>query len=264
MHRRFLLVLFVTAAAFAQQPLRFEVASVKPNEVGSGLIRLSKDESPTRIVYRNISLRHLILDEAFGLTEYQLKGPEWLSHDWFDIEVLKPAGTTKAQASLMMQTLLTERFHMRSHFEDTRMSGYVLLAGKDREKLHPALDGERVSGCPVGTMDDYARQIQNVLQRPVVNETGVSGLFRLRLIVMMAQLSTGNVPEGTPVPPPPAVPPPPNVSGCPGWDPSEKLSAALSAEEAVSEQMGLVLRKAPDATVRVLVIDHIDRDATPN
>lgn len=37
----------------------------------------------------------------------------------------------------MLQTLLAERFHMRSHFEDTPMSAYVLLAGKDRKKLHP-------------------------------------------------------------------------------------------------------------------------------
>ena len=206
-------------------------------------------------------MTHLIRDEAFGLTEYQFKGPEWLSRDWFDIEVLKPAGTTGAQAGLMMQTLLTERFHLRSHFEDTRMSAYILSAGNDRRKLHPAGDEERVSGCPVGTMDDYARSLQRVLRRPVVNGTGIPGLFRLKLIVMTQLTAT---PAGTTSQPPPAVPPPPNVSGCPGWGTSENLSAASSAEEAVKEQMGLALRKAPDAVVRVLVIDRIDREATAN
>jgi len=258
MHWRLQIALLMAAGVFAQQPLRFEVASVKPSLVESGLIRASKNESGTRITYRTISVRRLILDEAFGLTEYQLKGPSWLSSDWFDIEVRKPAGTTQAQARLMMQTLLRERFHLVSHFEDRTMSAYALTAGNDRKRLHPAGEKERASGCPVGTMDDYARILEKSLQRPVLNQTGISGVYRLRFIVM----SNLNATSGGVAPPPP--PPPPNVSGCPGWDRSEIPSAASSAVEAAREQMGLTLRQARDASVRILVIDRIDRDATPN
>jgi len=66
MHWRLQIALLMAAGVFAQQPLRFEVASVKPSLVESGLIRASKNESGTRITYRTISVRRLILDEAFG------------------------------------------------------------------------------------------------------------------------------------------------------------------------------------------------------
>jgi uncharacterized protein (TIGR03435 family) len=261
MRRRFLIVLLATAGAFAQQRLQFEVASVKPNQVKTGFISASKKESPTSIVYRNISLRHLILDEAFGLSEYQLRGPVWLSFDWFDIDVRKPVGTTRVQTRLMMQNLLAERFHLLAHFEDKEMSAYVLSAGTDRKKLRAAAEGERTSGCPVGTMDDYARIVEKFLQRPVVNETGVPGMFRMRFIVMAGVNST-NVSPGAAAPPPPS--PPPNTSGCPGWEASEIPPVASSADEAVREQMGLTLRQTRNAHAHILVIDHIDKDATPN
>jgi uncharacterized protein (TIGR03435 family) len=254
----FLVVPLMTALLFAQQPLRFEVASVKPGLVTTGLIRASKSESGSRITYRNISLRHLILDEAFGLTEYQLKGPSWLSVDWFDIEVRKPAGTTQVQVRQMMQTLLTERFHLVSHFEEKTMAAYTLTAGNDRGRLHPAGGAEKTSGCPVGTMDDYARIVEKFLQKPVLNQTGISGAYRLRFVVMSGLSAS---PGGLSPPPPP---PPPNLAGCPGWDASEIPSPASSAVEAAREQMGLTLRQAHDARVRLLVIDRIDRDATPN
>ena len=235
---------------------------MKPSQPEPGVIHASKVESPARITYRNISLRHLILDEAFGLTEYQLKGPSWLAVDWFDIEVRKPAGTTTERARLMMQALLADRFHLIAHFEDKPMPAYVLSAGNDRRKLHPAAGEERQSGCPVGTMDDYARIVQKSLQRPVVNNTGIPGLFRLRFVVMTSLNAAGGTTAAAP-PPPPASPPP-NLASCAGWSSSDMPQAASSPETAVREQMGLSLRQAQNVIVHMLVIDRIDQNATPN
>jgi len=260
--RAFLLAVLAAAAAPAQPPLRFEVASVKPSQPASGIIRASKVETPARITYRDISLRHLILDEAFGLTEYQLKGPAWLATNWFDIDVRKPAGTTTEQARRMMRTLLADRFHLAAHFEDVRMPAYVLSGGNGRKKLQPAAAEERQSGCPVGSMDDYARILQKHVQKPVVNETGIAGLFRLRFVVMTGLNAASEPGQAAPPPPPPS--PPPNLARCPGWSSSDMPAATSSAETAVREQMGLSLRRAQNVTVHMLVIDRIDRNATPN
>jgi uncharacterized protein (TIGR03435 family) len=255
-----LLTVLLAAEALAQPPLRFEVASVKPSQPGPGVIRASKVDTPVRTTYRDLSLRHLILDEAFGLTEYQLNGPAWLAMDWFDIDVRKPPGTTAEQARLMMRTLLADRFHLVAHFEDKRMPAYVLSAGNGRKKLQTAAAEERQSGCPAGTMDDYARIVQKFLRKPVVNETGITGQFRLRFVVMTSLHAESGTGQAAPPPPPP----PPNLAHCPGWTSSDMPAAASSAETAVREQMGLSLRQAQNVNVHMLVIDRIDRNATPN
>lgn len=258
------LLSIVAAVAFAQQTLRFDVASVKPSpDVDyTRVIRASKKVSSTRATYRTLSLRRLILDEAFDLSDYQLDGPGWLSKELFDVEVLKPAGTTSAQFRSMMQTLLSERFRMRSHFVERRMSSYILLPEIDRRKLQPATEKEKLSGCPVGTLDDVARIAQKILSRPVVNQTGTSGLFRIRMVVS-ADLNADNRSQGEHTPAPPPAPPPPNVYGCPGWE-NPYVPAAASVEQALRDQMGLTIKKSQDVSVRVLVVDQISMTPTPN
>jgi uncharacterized protein (TIGR03435 family) len=82
---------------FGQQPTlpSFEAASVKPNQLVTGLIVPAKKSNPSRAKYRNFPLKLLIVD-ANGLAYYQARGLAWLATQRFDIVDVKPPGTTAA------------------------------------------------------------------------------------------------------------------------------------------------------------------------
>lgn len=108
-----------TVALIGQQStarLEFETASVK---------HLSRDRlprvapartDPTRLSYRAISLRPLIM-RAYRLNDYQIVGPSWLRDEFYEIPATIPAGTRDDQVPLMIQSLLADRFSFRFHWE---------------------------------------------------------------------------------------------------------------------------------------------------
>jgi uncharacterized protein (TIGR03435 family) len=66
----------------------------------------------------------------------------------FDVEARAPAGTTKDQMRLMMQSLLAERFGLKAHFENRQERAYALVLvkpGKTGSKLQPHSDD---TPCP--------------------------------------------------------------------------------------------------------------------
>src|ERR1039458_2467095 len=109
------LALFISSMAFGQStaaPRSFEVASVKGrlfmfSGCSGGLLPRSTD--PGTLTCNNMPLRQLLVT-AYGLKNYQVEGPAWLDTDGYDIVAKVPAGTTKEQFSLMLQSLLAERF----------------------------------------------------------------------------------------------------------------------------------------------------------
>ena len=76
-----------------------------------------------------------------------------LPNGWFDIEALKPPGTAAAQTRVMCKLLLIERFHLRSHFEDTPHACRCIcwLEATAKSCIPGAM--RKASGCSVGTMD---------------------------------------------------------------------------------------------------------------
>src|ERR1017187_710288 len=144
------LALFISSMAFGQStaaPPSFEVASVKvaeqpkPDAQGrlfmfrgcsGGLLPRSTDSGT--LTCNNMPLRQLLVT-AYGLKNYQVEGPAWLDTDGYDIVAKVPAGTTKEQFSLMLQSLLAERFKVTVHRETRNMQVYVLSIGKGGPKV---------------------------------------------------------------------------------------------------------------------------------
>ena len=144
------LALFISSMAFGQStaaPPSFEVASVKvaeqpkPDAQGrlfmfrgcsGGLLPRSTD--PGTLTCNNMPLRQLLVT-AYGLKNYQVEGPSWLDTDGYDIVAKVPAGTSKEQFSLMLQSLLAERFKVSVHRETRNMQVYVLSIGKGGPKV---------------------------------------------------------------------------------------------------------------------------------
>jgi uncharacterized protein (TIGR03435 family) len=131
--------------------MSFDVASVKAN-VGSD--RGSDNNVPffgerypeNGGLYsaRNAALS-LYLTFAYKLsrTQFQVLNsemPKWAADARFDIQARAPAGATKDQMRLMMQSLLADRFQLKAHFETRDMPVYALSLvkpGVTGPKLRP-------------------------------------------------------------------------------------------------------------------------------
>ncbi len=137
------LTLVSLGTVFAQKPEAlpaFEVASIKPAApMQSGRMMVGVrggpgTPEPGQMTFTNVSLSNLI-QKAYDVKDYQVTGPDWLDSVRFDISAKVPAGTTKAQSLLMMQSLLAERFKLVLHHSSKEASIYALLVGKNGPKL---------------------------------------------------------------------------------------------------------------------------------
>ena len=204
-----------------------------------------------KITMRNGNLLTFI-EEAYGLKEYQIKGPEWLKSERFDI-VATASHVTRNQLGLMLQTLLKERFKLEVHRESKVLPVYALVPGKNGPKIQ-AVKAEGDSGVWNGvgkltakklSMANFAESLSGQMDRPVVDMTGLEGVFDFTLEYTnqnIQPLFNGDGGEGTAAP---------------------DFGSGPSIFTALQEQLGLKLesRKAP---VEVLVIDHAEKVPTEN
>jgi uncharacterized protein (TIGR03435 family) len=79
-----------------------------------------------------------LIDYAYDVESFQVTGPEWASHDRFDIEAKFPEGADKKDDRRMLQALLKDRFKLAFHIEKRELEGYVLIAGKHGANLRPS------------------------------------------------------------------------------------------------------------------------------
>ena len=74
----------------------FEVASVKPNDSGTGHSDVDVDGNLLRM--KNVTLKACIV-WAFGLTDAQVSGPSWLDSERFDIVAKTESGALSLRCS---------------------------------------------------------------------------------------------------------------------------------------------------------------------
>jgi uncharacterized protein (TIGR03435 family) len=128
--------------------LTFEVASVRPNELGSQS-QLSESRSG-RFTARYVTLEGLIRSaygkEELPLTEHEVEGgPTWLYEDRFDVLATMPGtpdsprGTFPATVLTMLRNLLEERFHLKAHFETREEPLFALVLAREDGTLGPDL-----------------------------------------------------------------------------------------------------------------------------
>jgi uncharacterized protein (TIGR03435 family) len=121
--------------------LVFESASVKASASTVG-----NDGSiitdPGRFVARNATLKRLI-HEAWRIPYAQIAGPAWLDRAEYDVEATIENPVSQAQLSLMLQSLLTERFKLVVHKQREQRRVYVLTAIKGRLMPPAARQGDR-------------------------------------------------------------------------------------------------------------------------
>lgn len=191
-----LLAAALTAGAQAQtaKPVSFEVASVKSAApcCAPGQWRESKILDD-RIDFRYVTMRYC-LAAAYGLKEYQVSGPAWITEARYDILAKAAEGTRKEQIPAMLQALLAERFKLEVHHQKREFDVFALVVGKGGPKLKEspadaasqggASYGISMSGAGVGrvecrraTMTSLAATLPRFVGRPVVDLTELTARY---------------------------------------------------------------------------------------
>ncbi len=193
-------------------------------------------QDPGRFTTALVTLRSLVV-AAFNVTPWRVSGgPAWLDTDGFDIVATYPADTSTNQVELMLQTLLADRFRLKVHHEQRDAPVYALVIAKGGLKLkEPSEDGKFSAKNSKGRLElshasmvTLSRVLANVADRPVVDATGLKGLFDFTL----------------------------------DWTPDANQPSATdsgpSLYTAIQEQLGLRLepRKSP---FEFIVIDSVER-----
>jgi uncharacterized protein (TIGR03435 family) len=227
-----------------------EVATIKPTK---------PDEQRFMLMFRggrfqttNVSLSKL-LAFSYGVQEKQLVGlPPWAETDKYDIDA-KPdmdGAPNKKQFQGMVQKLIADRFGLIFHHDKKELSVYVLSVAKTGAKLtktesqegHPGFGLRGLGAITVhdASMSDFAAMMQEtVMDRPVIDQTGLAGRYDFTLNWTPDDSQFGGMAAKLP-PPADNTNPPPNLY------------------TAIQEQIGLKL-DATKAPTDVMVIDHVQK-----
>lgn len=223
-------------SVLADQPA-FEVASVKvsnsPSNGMSGYVGIRPGGSLSMV---NVSLEFLI-SMAYGLESYCISGgPASILSERYNIDAKPAARVSRDVAMQMFQNLLAERFHLQVHHEIKTVDGYILMAPKGDFKMQKLGPDDAVGFRfqqpghiqGPGTMDMLTAVLKGSLGVPVEDKTGLTGKYDVAI----------------------------------EWSPNEADDGGPSIQAALSERLGLVLKREK-VSIDVLVIDHVEKP-TPN
>ena len=232
--------------------LAFEVATIKPaNPENRGASMLVGRGGGNLFTTTNSTVNAL-LTMAYGLHASQIvNGPSWMESERFDI-VGKPEDggiPNVTQLKVMVQKLLAERFGLSFHTERRELTAYVITVGKNGPKLTKNESGGNLPGFGgIGpgafgvrnsTMAEFAGFLQgNILERPVVDKTGLTGKFDFTLEFR----------PGAPL-------------SAPGGGPAQlppEIEARADFFTAIQEQLGLKIENTR-TPVEVYVIDKVQK-----
>jgi uncharacterized protein (TIGR03435 family) len=192
----------LTSGFVAQSPApspAFEVATIKPvppdTKAGRYILMQGKD----RFVAKHYTLK-LMIAAAYDVSPKAISGGPglgssgWMDSDHYDIEALTP-GTdrpSRDEQMAMLRNLLVERFQLTTHREQKELSIYHLEVAKGGPKLKPGAEAPSEPAALISTvypdrihlparnttMAEFASLLQRaVLDRPVVDKTGLSGRY---------------------------------------------------------------------------------------
>jgi uncharacterized protein (TIGR03435 family) len=258
------------------------VASLKPTDPATTGQRAQIQ--PTGLVNVSGMPLKLLMRLAWDLNHDDLiDAPKWTENARFDIVARAFASTTQTNMppieidSLrqMLRTLLTQRFQIKSHFEDRQINAYTLTASEkprltksDPSTRTRCLEGpapgapdprtrfparNRLITCQNMTTAQFAERLiawaNGYVQIPVVDKTGLDGGYDITINFSAIGIFQGAAGRGGDAGP--GAGPGGGALGA-ASDPN----GAISLPEAIDKQLGLKLEMQKRA-VPVLVIDSI-------
>jgi len=262
------ILFFAASAVSAQGPVAaskaeprpnfdaFEVATIKPVAHDAKAGRYITMQGANRFVEKEYTLK-LLIAAAYDLNPRTiLGGPDWLESDHYDILAKTPGEVrpTHDELMAMLRNLLAERFSLAFHREQKEFSIYELEVARGGSKLKASTAAPDEPAALISTvypqhillparnasMGEFTSLLQRaVLDRPVVDKTGLSGKYDFDL-----QWAPDETQFGGEVPVAPAD------------------AAAAPLFSAIQDQLGLRLI-ATRGPVDALVVDKANRPS-PN
>jgi uncharacterized protein (TIGR03435 family) len=198
-----------------QTAREFEVASIKPASPANRAIDL-RNLPGGKIIVTQYTLG-LLIQFAFNVQHYQIVGgPDWIKTERFDITAIPPASSVAGQTNppsprsplsdeqrAMLQSLLEDRFGLKFRVEDRDGPVYLLTRGTNplamTSPAHPTSvpyllsivrQGDVVNGEMEGenvSMPFFATQLGRYLERPVLDQTGLTGSYDIHLPAVDAE-----------------------------------------------------------------------------
>jgi uncharacterized protein (TIGR03435 family) len=241
----------------------FEVATIKPNNSGAtsmqGLVIRGRN-----FITRASSLGDLI-SFAYEVQAKQIvNGPDWLGNDRVDIDAVpeQEGVPNTEQIRVMIRKLLADRYGLKFHHEKRDMSAYVLTVGRDGQKLKATQIQGNLPGIGIrpGTggitlnmvnvaIPDFTGFLQIlVLDRPVVDKTGLSGRYDFQCTFSPDDSQFGGHPPQFPN----------QAKNAAAGSSDTADPSAPSLYDALQQQLGLKL-SAEKTAVDVIAIDHVEK-----
>jgi uncharacterized protein (TIGR03435 family) len=233
----------------------FEVATIKPSRPDAQGIGI-------RVQGRQFSTLNTTLNDlikfAYGIHAKQIIGaPPWGESEKYDITAVPEAQgvPNDKQLRTMVQKLLADRFQLKFHRDKRELSVYTIVLEKTGHKLTknesnpnglPGLGLRGLGNLVIrnANIGDFAGLLQSlILDRPVVDQTGLSDRFDFTLLWTPDEFQFAGL-GNRGAPPPPAD------------------GAAPDIFSAFKEQLGLKL-DSTRAPAEVFVIDGVEKPS-PN
>lgn len=241
------LPLLACLTCLAQSPPElpaFDAASVRLTEnPGAGGLKTA----PGSLSFRNADLLRLIA-WAWDIPRVQVDGPDWMRDRSFDVIAKSESGGDDGRLRLMLRKLLADRFDLKVHIDHKEMQVYAITLAKGGFKMPESKDeGPPVfdNGGPTlltahhVTMKDFAEKVSEPLHQPVIDETGLTGKYEIKIDVAAYMQSTGQ------------------TLG------SGQLDVMAVLFNALQQQLGVKL-ESKKATVKILTVDHLEKQPTEN
>lgn len=221
----------------------WDVVTVKPSSPSDQGDSIHTDGR--RVTIERYTVQGMLLF-GYGVQKSQVAGvPEWATTERFDIDGLATAEgkPNVKQIRRMMQKILNERFGMKLHHEQRVLPVYALTLAKGGSKLvadtkyatglveqrNWETNGQQTLQYKNTSMPELAQTLMFNVDRPVVDQTGLTGRFDVELKWTVDESKAAT-----------------------------DINAAPGLFTAIQEQLGLRLEptKAP---ADVLVVDSVER-----
>ncbi len=275
--RAFSLILAASALFGQSKPVTFDVASIKPHQGGNERRAPPHFLPGGRFTSAGVPLRFLIaIAYNVGFQSVRLSGgPAWINtgDSVYDIDATAapgafppgmPTSVREERERQMLQALLAERFGVVVRRETKEMTAYAVVVGRNGPKLQKAKIEEK--DCPNAdatptaggvachaitggrgrgihgeaiSLADVSEFVENWSDRPMVDKTGIGGLFNIQTRGWL-----------------PMQPGPPPAAGAKGEDGAELADMPTLFQ--IFEQLGLKL-EAQKLPVDVYVIERVDK-----
>lgn len=273
-------LLIFSLVLLGQGQPQFEVASIKPAGPLTGNVVLGLRADGAQVHISWASIKDLIYI-GYHIRRYQISGPDWLGTDHFDVAAKIPEGISQQTIAEMLQNLLKDRFGLKAHWDKKEFSVYTLELAKPVPDLKEATPPDKETFFPMGNiqgmssivdwgngsrfsfsdnvldakklnMDEFTEWLGNFMDKPVANNTGLTGFYDFGLKLSPQDFQTmfiwAAMAGGSNIPPELA----PKVDGL-----------SLDSLMVSLRQAGLKLGhgKAP---VDVLIVDAVEKKPTEN